>query len=394
MTRHSLLLLAMVACAAMLWGCGGGGSGSAVLAANAANAANLQGTVSDGKPLNGTVYLSDSSNPTQEVSAAITAAGEYTIPTTGLKAPFILKAVDSAGIVTLFSYADRPGTANINPVSTLAMAVADAADTIDTGSLIDLYRNYHEGTGDAVIRMQNMARGMGVAFANVSATLKPLYAVYGVETVNPVTDPFVVDHKGLDGLFENVAFALSGGSSVITARNSRAPIFRATLVDLKASRQTENVDTARIPNPTTYIQPGNSSLTLRIVGSLPAGTLIRNASFILQLPVGISVNTDSANQSNAAVVNTAMPIGPATGSNVYPAPTLSPNNDSLKVNISSLSGFGSGDFLTIRYVESSSVLQKKRTAADFVVSGTAVYSDIYKSQALKGLTIIPVGISY
>ena len=100
--------------------CGGGGSGNANTP-QAAQATVVEGIAAAGAPLTGTVYLSDSSfrnysttTLKKPISALINQDGTFSISVEGLKAPFILRATDASGN-TLYSFANAPGTANINP---------------------------------------------------------------------------------------------------------------------------------------------------------------------------------------------------------------------------------------------------------------------------------------
>ena len=129
--------------------------------------------------------------------------------------------------------------------------------------------------------------------------------------------------------------------------------------------------------------PGNAVVTLKLQGNLPQGTVVRNLSLSLQLPLGVTVDPGLSN------VNTAVPIGPAGGSNVYPQPSLSATNNILTISMSSLAGFGAGDFLTIRCIVSSASLLTTITAADFKVIATTMYADIYKTGRLTGLAVVP-----
>ena len=98
----------------------------------------------------------------------------------------------------------------------------------------------------------------------------------------------------------------------------------------------------------------------------------------------MTVNTDSTGVS--AVVNTAIPSGGGAGAIAYPSPTLSATNNQVSIEVSSLNGFGAGEFLTLRCIVSFAQLSMVK-ATDFTAILTQIYGDIYKQQKLKGGTV-------
>ncbi len=387
MRKYSLLMSALVALTLNICGCGGG-SGSPAASLTTAQASTVQGVAAAGSPISGTVYICDSSTPVKEVSAKTTDSGEFSIDTGALKAPFILKTIDGLNNI-LFSYANAPGTVNINPLSTLAVAVA--AGVNDSVSIATLYDNYKQGTSSAITQVQGISNVISKASANITCSLQSILTLYGAETADPLAGPYVVNHQGLDGLFDKVAITISNGTVVITSKDTNAPVFTAQLSDLKTSDKAGTLTASNIPAPSQFGMPGNAVLTLKMQGDLPQGTVIKNVSFSIKLPLGVTVVTTPSLEVGPAVVNTTIPIGTAAGSNS--AATLSTTNGLLNITMSSVTGFNIGDFLTIRYTDSSTYYMHKRTPADFVISGSVLFSDIYKSQKLQNLTIVPSGIA-
>ena len=379
MTKYSLLVLAFIILPFTIGGCGRkSGSDAPSAQTTTVQASTVQGIAAAGNPISGTVFLCDST--TNTISVKTTAAGEFSIDTTGLTAPFIIKSVDSLNN-EMFSYADAPGTVNINPLTTLAVAVASGAT--DSASLSALYDHCTRGIATAITQMQMM-----ISTASITASLQPLLASYGSATANPFTDPYLVNHQGLDDLFDKVVITLSTGTVIITRKDNNAAMFTASLGDLSTSA----VNTNNIPAPSQYAMPGNAQLKLKVQGVLPQGALIKNASFIIQLPSGITVVTPQS--TPATLVNyMAVPIGTAVGSNIYPAPTLSATNNNLQISMSSVTGFSIGDFLTIWYIDSSPYYMSMRNPSDFLISSVKIYSDIYKTQELQNLTIVPDSIN-
>ncbi|KAF0219898.1 MAG: hypothetical protein FD174_1622 [Geobacteraceae bacterium] len=439
----SLSLVATCLLAATLAACGGGG-GSAT-APHPASSVTVAGIAATGAPLSGTVKLSDSSYPTKTASAQINQDGTFSLNVDGLKAPFILMAVDASGN-SWYSFAKEPGVANINPLSNLAVAVA--AGATDMRALADLYADHN------IADMQGIANTIPRAFTDITSSLGPLLSLYGAASSDPLVSPYTVNKQGLDGLFDQVAINISEGKVSVTRKDTQVTIFSAPVGNITSGA----VDTASMPIPSHYYMPGNAVLTLKLQGDLPQGTLVKNISISVRLPYGITVLTTAAEgnakvyapscsqchpydttkpdnistlygsnlpalfktphqgvtlssdqldiltayfesltnpqQALTADVNTAIPIGAATGSNVYPAPSLSATNNILNITMSSLTGFGTGDFITIRCIAPSPSLVTATTAASFSVTASSFYSDIYKNQKLKGLAVVPTALVY
>lgn len=381
----SLLLLVSL----LLSACGSGGSGGS---GNSSSPAAVQttavaGIAAAGMPLAGTVHLCDSSVlKIYSSNSTINQDGSFSIKTTGMNAPFILRAVDAAGNPLYYSFARAPGIANINPLTNLALAVAAAAAAGNT-SLADLYANHTSDEMDAVSVVLP-----GTA-SHIMHSLRPLLLLYHAESADPLAGLYQVNGQGLDGLFDDVSFSVykdpvNGWMVDITRKDTQITpppqIFYNTFSNMTSSALNN------LPAQKTYVTPGNAELTLKITGSLPQGTLIKNVSFSVQLPLGISVNLDPTDPSGlTSVVNTAVPTGVAAGANVYPAPTLSTTNNILTVSMSSPAGFGIGDFIKIRCLVSSPSLMAATTPDSFSITSSRMFADIYNNQKLKGLTIVP-----
>lgn len=141
----------------------------------------ISGIAAAGSTLTGTVYLKDSSIPARELSVPIAADGSFSFDLNGLTAPFILKATGTANgsNLTLYSFATAAGVANINPLSNLAVVLANGSDDLAT-----LYNS-----PDAV-KMHAILNALPNAITNVQAALQPTLAKFGAATVN-----FIKPHK-------------------------------------------------------------------------------------------------------------------------------------------------------------------------------------------------------
>jgi hypothetical protein len=176
-------------------GCGGSGSSSHV----------VSGTVAAGAPLVGSVYLKDSSVPAQERSATIAPDGSYRFDLAGLKAPYLLKASGSAhgAGLELYSLAARGGIANITPLSSLAVALADGG--ADPAILYD---------ATTPEKLLSVTEALPQAVTMVGKALKPTLDRFGAGGADFMSAPLTADHQGLD-LFLDLA-TISVGNGVIS----------------------------------------------------------------------------------------------------------------------------------------------------------------------------------
>ena len=384
MNKYLLLVLALIMFAVNVSGCGSGGGDASV----GSGTTTVQGIAASGKPISSTVYmLSSSSN--SALSVKTTTAGEFSIDTTGLQAPFIFKTVDSSNNV-LFSYAKGPGNVNLNPLTTMAVAVA--ASSAGT-SLNGLYNN---GFTITASQMQSISNAMDTAAKNVAISLDTLLKTFCPAGSDLNTDfmsgSYAVNQQGLDDLFDKVVFTFSTDSVVITRKDNNANIFTAQFSDVMASGNTGTLIQSNIPVPAPLAAntvAGDTILTLGVHGSLPQGKLIKHISFILQLPLGTTVVTPQS-MPPTLVNYIAIPAGTAMGSNIYPAPTLtSPYSGTLRVSMSSVAGFSTGDFLNLWYIGANSGWD----VSSFKISDAVFYSDIYGGTPLQNLFIVPVKIT-
>jgi mono/diheme cytochrome c family protein len=150
-----------------------------------------------------------------------------------MQAPFVLKATGTAdGVIrTLFSFAEKSGTANINPLS--SVAVANAAGVDDPAEVFD---KSDPATLDKV------KSAIPASVAALQLKLKPLLVAFDASSANPVTDPFTANHDGLDGVFDNVKVVLSNGTLTITNAATGVVIFTAQVKDVENGHFTDSDD--------------------------------------------------------------------------------------------------------------------------------------------------------
>ena len=225
--------LGLLVIGSLIAGCGGGGGSSPGVSPQ-----SVSGVAATGAPLAGQVILRDSSSARKEKSTVIGSDGSFAIDVSDLSAPFILKASGTADGVsrTLYSFADNPGTANINPLSTVA--VANAAGVDDPATVFD--------SPDAAT-LEKIRSGMPGSVSTLKAKLQVLFDGFSVANADPVKDTFKADHTGLDGLLDNVKVSIVGGTLTMTNATTGAVLFTARVSDIASGRTIEADDD--LPKP-------------------------------------------------------------------------------------------------------------------------------------------------
>ncbi len=210
-TTLSLTILCL-----MLAACGGGSAGGV-------SSQVVSGTAAVGAPLSGQVSLKDSSSPPLLKSTVIGSDGSFAIDVTAMKAPFVLQATGHADgtAYKLHSFAEGPGTANINPLSDVIVASAagdnepsDVFEKTDSDKNHKIKSNYSE------------------MLSILMAKLQPLLKQYSAENTNPITSRYIANHLGLDDMFDHVKITVSNGILSIINTKSGAVIFSGKVSDI------------------------------------------------------------------------------------------------------------------------------------------------------------------
>jgi len=227
--RTTVTALSLVTIVALVAGCGGGGGGDSA----GVSPQVVSGVAATGSPLVGQVTLRDSSSVRKDKATVIANDGTFAIDVSDMTAPFLLKASGSADGIdrTLYSFADKPGTANINPLS--SVAVANAAGVDDPATVFD--------KPDAAT-LDKIKSGMPGSVNTLKSKLKVLLDGFSVGNADPVKDPFTADHTGLDGMFDNVKIVIAKGTLTITNATTGAVIFSARVSDIASGRFTDRDD--------------------------------------------------------------------------------------------------------------------------------------------------------
>lgn len=247
-----------LACSAALLACGGGGGGgstsSSTISGLAAVGEALAYADVSGKCVSGTV------------SGQTDATGGFSLPSSGITAPCLLKASGGSPSVTLYGYATAAGRVNITPVTHLVISKALGSDP---------------GAAFA---------GFGSSQANtISAALATAktYVLGHIQTItgsaysgDPVSDSFNVGDNN-DQILEKLAYALAAAGK--------------TLDDLNTEAQAGHDLSAFAPAPTPTLSAANMSranLLAAIDNAAPGATIVLPAGkFTMNGPISISGKT-------------------------------------------------------------------------------------------------------
>ena len=186
-----LLTLSLFAC-----GSGGGGGSSSNHPSSTTNSSILTGVAATGAPMSGGIVYLKEADGTEHGPYPIDNNGRYSIDVTGFTPPFYLRAERITGGQTtiLYSVSMGAGTANINPLTNLAIAAAGIVN-----DPADVYN-------DPVIRP--IAQGaLNKAITDILALMAPVLnnPKYKASNINPLTDgKFTANGKGLDGVFDDL----------------------------------------------------------------------------------------------------------------------------------------------------------------------------------------------
>lgn len=286
----------------------------------------MTGTVAVGVALaKATVTVVDANGNT--ATATSRSNGTYSVPLSGLTAPFLITATDPSGAsITLYSVVGSANTrsgvplnANVTPLTT-----AVAALMTTSGNPADLSGNHSSITLSAI----------STAEAVLDTAIAPILTANGMTAnFDPIGTSFTPDQTGADAVIDSIAVAPSAsgtGLQIASLANSNAPIAlnRTTTVStpLTAPSQTANylanlqawlstcmagtasacsiaIDASYLNNGDATVQashpslfaPGTTLAGIKTLAFLPAGTLpaVTNPAALVNL-----IYTDaSGNQS-------------------------------------------------------------------------------------------------
>ncbi len=215
-TSAATALLCLLTISLLIASCGGGGN-------QGVSSEVVSGVAATGAPLAGEATIKDSSIPPREKTTVIASDGSFAFDVTDMRGPFILRAKGSAAGErhTLQSFAEGPGTANINPLANAAVASAAEVDDPE-----EVYENPNKE------RLQRISNNLSEAIASLLIKLKPLLMRYNADSDDPIRVRFKADHTRLDGLFDDVKITLYRGILTIINKKTGAVIFTGKISDI------------------------------------------------------------------------------------------------------------------------------------------------------------------
>jgi|GEM_PF-4170353 len=214
MTKRFFTML-MVSAAVMSLILSGCGSGGGAVSSGSNTSQTVQGVAASGAPIVGTVTLNYNSTPPRVMTTASASDGSFAFNVGGLTPPYTLSVswTDSSGTNQLYSFANGPGTANINPFSNAVFAASAGVPDIAT---------FAGNPTSAMIHA--MMSGLALTDGALRTELSPLFQRYGTSQ-DPVSDAYLANHTGIDAMFDDVIITVSNGMINVTNRQTGAVIF-------------------------------------------------------------------------------------------------------------------------------------------------------------------------
>jgi hypothetical protein len=196
-------LLGVLTVGLIITSCGGGGGGGATPPASP----TVSGIAAAGAPIVGFAYLKDSATPAvTRGPVTIANNGSFSFDVAGLVPPFILKVEGSVGgqSVKLISVAKGAGTANVNPITNIAVAAVTQEN--DPSVVYDTPSTY-----SADMTQANLDSAIG----QIQTMLQALLTAYNA-TTDPLTGNYSADHTGLDAVLDVVTVSLDTSTGGVT----------------------------------------------------------------------------------------------------------------------------------------------------------------------------------
>ena len=313
----------------MLFGCGGGSS-------NNISTKSVSGVAAAGAPLSGSVYLKDSSTPATELSTTIAPDGSFSFDISGLKAPFLLKAIGTANgnDLTLFSLASASGIANINPLSNLAIILS-----CDGEELTDLYESPDP------LKMKSISISLPTVVSKLQTTLHPALSQFGAAEINFISDTYSAKHQGLDLLLDLLTISINNGSVTITDKTSNNSVQTPTSSFLNSIINIVPIIQSKLLG-STYILPFNASAIVKEnirFTAIVVGTSNQQVNWSVIEDNGGTITSaglyTAPSSAGTYHVKTVTAFGTSTINSITVTATSHPPSTVLLYNITDLGGF-------------------------------------------------------
>lgn len=259
--RMLKVTLATAAVIAAIAGCGGGGGGP-----NEIPLQTVSGAAATGAPMSGTAFLKDSGN--NEMSTTINPqTGGFAFNVLGKTPPYMLRAG------SYYSMASGPGTANINPATTLIVAQMGAFTNMS--SMNSFYQSPN------ATKMSTMMSNQGAATQQYQQTMAPLLSQYGATSMDPMNGPYTIG-QGYDRMFDDVKMSIDASGNVTMMYANGTPVFTGHMGNMSGgTMMTGNI-----------MPPGMGSATGITISPSTAKLQVNgNQQFAASIPVTWSVVT-------------------------------------------------------------------------------------------------------
>jgi hypothetical protein len=248
--RLTYLVLAFASL--LFYSCGGGGGGTAPAAST------VSGVAAAGAPLVGQVSLVDATGKTASGSPkTLGSDGSFSFNVSGMTAPYFLQAQGTVGGTefTMYSVALGAGTANINPMSSIA--VAAMAGVNDPATV-------YSAPGTYASKMTQTA--MNTAVTNMQSLMGNVLSPYSAGSANPITGSYTANHTGIDAAFDVSGMNINTTNGTVTvvdktSGTSGSTIGTATLAQMMGSTPPAAVPAVSNPTLPTDLQGINAMLT-------------------------------------------------------------------------------------------------------------------------------------
>jgi hypothetical protein len=179
----------------------GGGTSATTPAAS-----TVSGTAATGAPLSGATVTVIGANGVT-VTTATLPEGTYSVSGT-FTYPVLLKATQAAPAITLYSAATAAGTANITPLTNLALML-----NADLPSDLSTVERTWVATYAAMVKQTNMRAAQAIVNANFSARM---IAVELTPTVYDfLTTPFLANGTGIDFVMDGLLFTFDNAAGTV-----------------------------------------------------------------------------------------------------------------------------------------------------------------------------------
>jgi hypothetical protein len=219
-TLRSTIFLVLVCCLGVLAGCGSVNPDGATSDGYYNHSNFVSGFAYNTAPIsNGTVTVRDIDGLTRY--ATTDENGYYGINGDAMVSPFMIKIdwIENGSYKTLYSFADVPGTVNINPFTSAAVILAAGSYApLDTFNSSTQYA-YRIAFADTVTSLRSK--------------LASILALYGSENINPVTGSYARGTT-LERFFFMVAMDFAGTSMEIRNSFDSSLIASTPITDLQA----------------------------------------------------------------------------------------------------------------------------------------------------------------